>query len=185
MNISTRSVLIDHRFLLAIIVVLVITLANYDKWFGPTAPVYSKSVSPTVVEEFRAAWIASVANINWPSQMGLSVDEQQQQAINLLDAISTANMGCLFIPNSHTIRVPRPSAAVTFGNRAQNRRNQVWRVRSLHLLPEAQELLERYEAVAVGVQGLEICEVSLVELEGGELTVATTTAASCSSFSMT
>ena len=97
MNISTRSVLIDHRFLLAIIVVLVITLANYDKWTGPTAPVYSKSVSPTVVEEFRAAWIASVANINWPSEMGLSVDEQQQQAINLLDAISAANMNAVIL----------------------------------------------------------------------------------------
>ncbi|MHA4843625.1 family 10 glycosylhydrolase [Flavitalea antarctica] len=35
--------------------------------------------------EFRAAWIATVANINWPGKPGLSTDEQQKEAIALLD----------------------------------------------------------------------------------------------------
>jgi uncharacterized lipoprotein YddW (UPF0748 family) len=35
--------------------------------------------------EFRAAWIATVANINWPSKPGLSVAEQQREAIEQLD----------------------------------------------------------------------------------------------------
>jgi uncharacterized lipoprotein YddW (UPF0748 family) len=35
--------------------------------------------------EFRAAWVATVANINWPSRPGLPVDSQQREAIALLD----------------------------------------------------------------------------------------------------
>lgn len=35
--------------------------------------------------EFRAAWVATVANINWPSKPGLSTQQQQQEAIALLD----------------------------------------------------------------------------------------------------
>jgi uncharacterized lipoprotein YddW (UPF0748 family) len=35
--------------------------------------------------EFRAAWVATVANINWPSKPGLPVDSQQKEAIALLD----------------------------------------------------------------------------------------------------
>lgn len=43
------------------------------------------SDTPKVLSEFRAAWIATVANINWPSKPGLSSQEQQHEAINLLD----------------------------------------------------------------------------------------------------
>ena len=41
--------------------------------------------------EFRAAWIATVANINWPSKRGLSTDKQKQEAIVLLDLLSEHN----------------------------------------------------------------------------------------------
>lgn len=37
------------------------------------------------MREFRAAWIATVANINWPSKPGLSTAEQKREAIALLD----------------------------------------------------------------------------------------------------
>ncbi|TDH29198.1 hypothetical protein EXU57_03775 [Segetibacter sp. 3557_3] len=40
---------------------------------------------PRAVAEFRAAWIATVANINWPSRPGLSTAEQQKEALVLLD----------------------------------------------------------------------------------------------------
>ncbi len=40
---------------------------------------------PKAATEFRAAWVATVANINWPSKPGLSVKDQQQEAIVLLD----------------------------------------------------------------------------------------------------
>lgn len=40
---------------------------------------------PMVEKEFRAAWVATVANINWPSKPGLSTAEQQKEAIVQLD----------------------------------------------------------------------------------------------------
>src|SRR3954467_12932223 len=40
---------------------------------------------PKADREFRAAWVATVANINWPSRPGLSTEEQQEEAIALLD----------------------------------------------------------------------------------------------------
>src|SRR5215203_5491726 len=46
-------------------------------------PVVSKL--PVAEKEFRAVWVATVANINWPSKPGLSTEHQQQEAIALLD----------------------------------------------------------------------------------------------------
>ncbi|HEX2606515.1 MAG TPA: family 10 glycosylhydrolase [Flavisolibacter sp.] len=43
------------------------------------------STVPHTEREFRAAWVATVANINWPSKPGLPVDSQQKEAIALLD----------------------------------------------------------------------------------------------------
>ncbi len=40
---------------------------------------------PQVSTEFRAAWVATVANIDWPSKPGLSTQEQQREAIAILD----------------------------------------------------------------------------------------------------
>ncbi|MDD4143541.1 MAG: family 10 glycosylhydrolase [Prolixibacteraceae bacterium] len=36
-------------------------------------------------QEFRAVWVATVANIDWPSKAGLSSDIQKQEIINILD----------------------------------------------------------------------------------------------------
>ena len=35
--------------------------------------------------EFRAVWIATVENIDWPSKKGLSADKQKEEFIRLLD----------------------------------------------------------------------------------------------------
>jgi uncharacterized lipoprotein YddW (UPF0748 family) len=46
------------------------------------------SATPTAIREFRAAWIATVANINWPSKPGLTTAEQKQEAITLLEFLA-------------------------------------------------------------------------------------------------
>lgn len=48
-----------------------------------------------VQREFRAAWVATVANINWPSKPGLSTAQQQQEAINLLDFLQQHNFNAV------------------------------------------------------------------------------------------
>lgn len=42
--------------------------------------------------EFRAAWIATVSNIDWPSKQGLPSVQQKQELINRLDALRA--IGC-------------------------------------------------------------------------------------------
>ncbi len=94
---AIKSLLHNSKILIVIILVLSVTLIQYESWFGPNPPVYSSVRSENVIEEFRAVWIASVANINWPSEPGLSVEQQQREAIELLDAIAAANMNAVIL----------------------------------------------------------------------------------------
>ncbi len=50
---------------------------------------------PLNIEEFRAAWVATVANINWPSKGGLSTQQQQQEALKLLDFLQSHNFNAV------------------------------------------------------------------------------------------
>ncbi|MEI9810180.1 MAG: family 10 glycosylhydrolase [Bacteroidota bacterium] len=52
---------------------------------------------PQAAREFRAAWIATVANINWPSKPGLSTDQQKQEAITLLDFLQKNNFNAAIL----------------------------------------------------------------------------------------
>jgi uncharacterized lipoprotein YddW (UPF0748 family) len=51
----------------------------------PKNVVQNTASSVKAEKEFRAAWVATVANINWPSKPGLPVDSQKKEAIALLD----------------------------------------------------------------------------------------------------
>lgn len=51
-----------------------------------------RTVLPEIKREFRAAWIASVANINWPSRNNLSVDQQKAEAISMLNMLEDYNL---------------------------------------------------------------------------------------------
>jgi uncharacterized lipoprotein YddW (UPF0748 family) len=54
----------------------------------PTPPVRVISDTPPIIaREFRGVWVASVANIDWPSSRHLSTDEQQRELIALLDRV--------------------------------------------------------------------------------------------------
>jgi uncharacterized lipoprotein YddW (UPF0748 family) len=48
-----------------------------------------------VMKEFRAAWVATVANINWPSKPGLTTADQQKEAIKLLDHLKDYNFNAV------------------------------------------------------------------------------------------
>lgn len=51
--------------------------------------------APKAQQEFRAAWVATVANINWPSKPGLSTEDQQKEALALLDFLKTHNFNAV------------------------------------------------------------------------------------------
>jgi uncharacterized lipoprotein YddW (UPF0748 family) len=51
---------------------------------------YAKKIYPKY--EFRAAWIATVSNIDWPSKPGLSAAQQQSEFVKRLDQL--VELGC-------------------------------------------------------------------------------------------
>ncbi len=53
------------------------------------------NTGPKIQREFRAAWVASVANINWPSKPGLTTKQQQDEAIVLLDMLKKNNFNAV------------------------------------------------------------------------------------------
>ena len=55
------------------------------------------SSSPKAMQEFRAAWVATVANINWPSQPGLPMETQKQEAISLLDFLESHHFNAVVL----------------------------------------------------------------------------------------
>lgn len=47
--------------------------------------------------QFRAAWIATVVNIDWPSRPGLSVERQKQEFIRLVDEVVSMNLNAVVV----------------------------------------------------------------------------------------
>lgn len=50
---------------------------------------------PPLAREFRAAWIATVANIDWPSKPGLPAEEQKKELIAILDKCQSLNLNAI------------------------------------------------------------------------------------------
>lgn len=52
---------------------------------------------PAVPQEFRAAWIAAVYHIDWPSKQGLSQAEQKKEALAILDKLYSLKMNAAIL----------------------------------------------------------------------------------------
>jgi hypothetical protein len=59
------------------------------------------SLNDTVNEEFRAVWIATVNNMDWPSSNTASPAQQQRELIQILDTVQQFNMNVVIF---HVIR---------------------------------------------------------------------------------
>src|SRR5262245_60364419 len=58
-------------------------------------PVAADPAPPAVPREFRAAWVATVANIDWPSRKGLPTDQQKDELLAILDTAKELNLNAL------------------------------------------------------------------------------------------
>ncbi len=66
------------------------SLANFFSVLFIINPfIFARSYFPE--REFRGAWIATVVNLDWPSEPGLPVEEQKKELTRLLDALSFLN----------------------------------------------------------------------------------------------
>lgn len=52
---------------------------------------------PVINREFRGVWIASVANINWPSRKDLTTTQQKAEAIQLLTMLQNNNFNAVIL----------------------------------------------------------------------------------------
>jgi uncharacterized lipoprotein YddW (UPF0748 family) len=55
----------------------------------------SATTAPPIMREFRGAWVASVANIDWPSKQGLSTWQQQAELIAILNTLVDLKMNAI------------------------------------------------------------------------------------------
>lgn len=52
---------------------------------------------PPVMREFRGVWVASVANIDWPSRPGLPPDSQRAELVRMLDLAASMRMNAVVL----------------------------------------------------------------------------------------
>jgi uncharacterized lipoprotein YddW (UPF0748 family) len=52
---------------------------------------------PPAPREFRAAWVSTVANIDWPSKPNLNAEKQQAEAIAILDRAKALNLNAIVL----------------------------------------------------------------------------------------
>ncbi len=87
---NTVSVL-DRAFLVGVVVFLIGCVTA-------RAPVNDDLAGmPTPEREFRGVWIATVANIDWPSQPGLPSEVQQAELVALFDHASALNLNTVIL----------------------------------------------------------------------------------------
>lgn len=67
----------------------------------------SSEKTPPFPREFRAAWIACIYNIDWPSKPGLSANTQKQQLIKILDEAARLKLNAIIFQ-------VRPNADATY-----------------------------------------------------------------------
>jgi uncharacterized lipoprotein YddW (UPF0748 family) len=53
--------------------------------------------APAAPREFRAAWVSTVANIDWPSKANLTAPQQQAEAIAILDRAKGMNLNAIVL----------------------------------------------------------------------------------------
>jgi uncharacterized lipoprotein YddW (UPF0748 family) len=63
----------------------------------PAATINPADQPPAEPREFRAAWVATVANIDWPSAPGLTPEVQRSEALAILDRSATMGLNAIVL----------------------------------------------------------------------------------------
>lgn len=71
-------------------------------WLGLASSAAAQAVPdslrpPEPMREFRAMWVATVRNMDWPSRPDLSTEEQQQELVAILDRAVGLNMNAIVL----------------------------------------------------------------------------------------
>ena len=83
------------RLLLAAIGLLAACSSSKDVTGPGPGPVTADTTPPSIVREMRGLWVATVANIDWPSRSGLTADAQRAELTSILDRAVTAGFNAI------------------------------------------------------------------------------------------
>src|SRR5215212_5303971 len=74
-------------------------LTSFDAACGQSQVTSGQNLTspPAIRREFRGVWIASVDNIDWPSQPGLSTQEQKDELIGMLDRAAALRLNAVIL----------------------------------------------------------------------------------------
>ena len=72
--------------------------------------VFSDTQAQHSKREFRAVWVATVANIDWPSQRNLSPKAQREEMRTMLDGLAKNNINAIILQIRPTSDAFYPSA---------------------------------------------------------------------------
>ena len=71
-------------------------LAACDRATDATAPpVVPDTAAPAMLREMRGLWVATVANIDWPSRSTLTADQQRSELVSILDRAAAAGFNAI------------------------------------------------------------------------------------------
>jgi uncharacterized lipoprotein YddW (UPF0748 family) len=95
---KTLNGLLDKLRNTAVILILCMIPGLFSALRAQTIGDSTAAARPRIPKyEFRAAWVASVENIDWPSKKGLPVDSQKVEFIRLLDMQKSLGMNAVVV----------------------------------------------------------------------------------------
>lgn len=87
--------LLGGFLVVSLVLGLALLLASCTHYWKP--PVDQSIVPPPAPREFRAAWVATVANIDWPSVAGLNVEQQQKELRDIVEKAAELKLNALVV----------------------------------------------------------------------------------------
>jgi uncharacterized lipoprotein YddW (UPF0748 family) len=85
------------RFRSGVLIAALLLAACSDKDITGPDPQPADTAPPALTREMRGLWIATVANIDWPSRSGLSADQQRAELIDILDRAAALGMNAIVL----------------------------------------------------------------------------------------
>src|SRR6266480_650265 len=84
---------------LLVLLLSLFVLAGLESTCGQSqvSSVQNLTPPPPIRREFRGVWIASVQNIDWPSQRGLSTQEQKDELLGMLDRAAALRLNAVIL----------------------------------------------------------------------------------------
>ena len=85
------------RFRSGVLIAALLMAACSDKDILGPDPQPADTAPPALAREMRGLWVATVANIDWPSRSGLTADQQRAELIDILDRAAGLGMNAIVL----------------------------------------------------------------------------------------